>query len=127
MPSISAFKDAAGQIDWPRYHAAARAERDQETREGKWCSLCGAYIMWPKGGPVKCYECKAAEKPAELSHPKYVRCPKCTKTFDPGDCDYTSLYREGDHPVACPDCSHQFEISTHVRHTFTSPPLIVSE
>lgn len=121
MVSIADFKLADGRMDWPRYNAARQVEIAAEVAAGKWCSRCGHYLLFAKGHPDKCYSCKQLDNSGEVTHHKYIRCPKCLRTFDPSDADYYSLYRDGDHDIACPDCSHSFLISTRTSYTFTSP------
>ena len=127
MVSIADFKLPDGRMDWPRYNAARRVEIQAEVDAGKWCSRCGHYLLFAKGHPDKCHSCKSLDGPGEVSHHKYIRCPKCFRSFDPSDADYYSLYREGDHQVTCGDCSHQFDVSTRISYTFTSPAKLAPE
>lgn len=121
MIQITDFKSADGVVDWTRYNAAKAAEHKREIAAGRWCTRCGAYLLWAKGHPDKCTSCKALDQPAECQHSKFIRCPKCGRAFDPSEQDYYSLYAEGEHRIMCGDCNHPFEISTRTSHTFTSP------
>ncbi len=121
MISFADYKKPDGSVDWERYRVAQRAEREAEVNAGKWCSRCGHYLLFAKGHPNKCQECKSLDEPGEVQHHKFIRCPKCGRSFDPSDADYYSVYGDGEHKVTCGDCSHQFEISTRVSYTFTSP------
>jgi hypothetical protein len=50
------------------------------------------------------------------------RCPHCGKSFNPGQEDSWSLYKEGEHSVFCTneDCEREFMVSTRVSHSFTT-------
>lgn len=124
MILFSDFKKADGSLDWDAYRAAKNIEHKAEVAEGKYCYQCDRYLLWPKGHRELCSECKEVNGPGECSHHRYVRCPKCGRHFDPGEQDYYSLYEGGEHKVTCGDCSHQFEVSTRVSYTFTSPARI---
>lgn len=124
MPNIADFKDASGKVDWTAYHAASNRERQAEIDRGMWCYQCHAYIIFSNGHRTKCAQCNRLDGPEEVRHDKFVRCPACVATFEPSDADYYSLYRDGEHTVHCPHCSAEFEITTHVSYTFTSPARI---
>jgi hypothetical protein len=37
--------------------------------------------------------------------------------------DLGYVFEEGEHKVSCDECGHDFEVSTYVSHTFTSPEM----
>jgi hypothetical protein len=106
-----------GKTDWNAYHEA-------KINNGEVCFHCGAPIVLSKGSRTLCSDCQYLHKPDELSHANLVRCPQCSKTFNPGDSDRHRLYEDGEHQICCDECDHEFEITTHVSHTFVSPPLL---
>lgn len=117
MIDMDSFKDAAGHYDWAGYHNARKAA-------GEECYTCGGYIVFAKGYRTKCYSCEQLqEEKREVTHGHYVRCPKCRQTMSVHDDNY-QWYEEGTHDVSCHHCDHDFEITTRVEYSFTSPKLI---
>lgn len=106
-----------GVIDWDAYHAA-------EKQNGELCQECGTFILTPLGHPSSCNCClDLARNNGEATHEKWVRCPACNYHIDPND-DYFELFEEGENEVSCPECEYDFTVSTHVSHSFTSPPRV---
>lgn len=127
MISFADFKKEDGSVDWPRYQEARAVEHKAEIDAGKYCYKCDRYILFPKGHRERCPACVALADPAECDHPKFVRCPKCGRSFEPAALDSYELYEAGEHKVTCGDCDHQFEVSTRVSYTFTSPAKLAPE
>ena len=119
------FEDAKGNVDWDAYHK-------HQVDVGDICMTCGTWMLnlnlfgnKREPAPQDCSDCrdiKASDD--EVTHDNYVRCPKCKHRWNPGDCDDYQFYAEGEHEAWCGECDHKFEISTHVKYTFTSPPLV---
>lgn len=124
MESIDSFKKPDGQYDWPAYNEARKLEDEALKAKGQLCSQCGSYIVWSKGYPQRCHDCKALDQREELRHPCSVRCPKCGNNWNVGDNDDYDLFEEGEHEVNCGECGHDFSIGTSVSYTFTSPERI---
>jgi len=124
MTSCKDFEDEKGEVDWDAYHAAQIANGDL-------CQTCGTYILnirlfGPKRDPAPqdCVDCKRMDDEVEVTHDKYVRCPKCKYKWDPFECeDYQVLKEDGDE-VWCGECGHKFHVGTSIRYTFTSPELV---
>lgn len=122
------YRDANGRLDWDRYKKA-------EIEHGQSCSKCGQFILWPKGHPQECSECKELEKNAEsVRHEELIRCPQCVHQFKAYvDCDDGERLEDGEHNIECPECQAKFQIVTHVSFSFESPaiqkkePLLSSE
>ena len=115
MISIEAYTNDEGRTDWEAYRAA-------QLQAGEYCMSCGAGIVFPKGQPTTCGECRwmAAEE-GEVCHGGRLRCPACRHQWDVADFDVFDLYEEGRHEIMCPECEHEFTVSTDVSYTFTSP------
>lgn len=111
-----------GEINWETYHAA-------ESANGEKCRQCGKFILFATGHPTSCDDCKGLDAHSttqDADHGKFVRCPACGHTMDTND-EMHELYEEGEHEVYCGACDYQFEISTQVSFTFTSPPMLAEE
>lgn len=114
------FTDGNGEIDWKALTAA-------EKQNGEMCKECGSSILRPVGHPASCVDCEEfTTDDGDVTHSKRVRCPSCGRQIDPSD-DWYDLYEEGEHDIDCPECEHSFTVSTHVSHTFTSPPRVVKK
>jgi uncharacterized C2H2 Zn-finger protein len=99
-----------GKTDWAAYRAAERAA-------GNICTICGAYIVFGRGAPDTCHECKQlGNMGAPVDHSRLLRCPSCTHAWKPAE-----VYADGEHDVSCPSCQYLFTIETHVEYSFTSP------
>lgn len=116
MIRMDAYKRPDGSLDWSSYKTA-------QIENGEYCHQCRQMIVFQQGARTLCDDCKRLTNSEEFRHSRLVRCPECTVSFDPTDADYMSLYRDGDHDVACPDCSFHFSIQTHISYTFVSPAL----
>jgi len=115
MIKMEDHEDEHGKLDWKAYGAA-------QVANGDICSRCRSYVTaLGVGHPRECYDCQALDKPEEVTHNDTVRCPDCGYTWGAhGGDDYDHL-GDGEHNMMCPDCDHEFEISTSVSWSFTSP------
>jgi len=120
ITSLESFKLANGNYDWTAYRAAQKAN-------GEICTDCGAYTVWGKGHPDRCGDCKRLEEPGETTHHSLIRCPKCGHQMEIGSCELGELYEDGSHDVSCQNCDHDFEVSTQISFSFTSPARIPEE
>jgi DNA-directed RNA polymerase subunit RPC12/RpoP len=96
---------------------------------GEQCMTCGGHIftLRPPGYRRECHSCKdLGASTDEVSHKSKIRCPKCRETWDAWETDY-DIFGEGEHDVTCPECEHEFEITTYVTHTFKSPAIVEGE
>ncbi len=107
-----------GGLDFKSYYAA-------QVKQGERCHQCRNYIGLGSGLERSCHQCQDINKPGDLRHDRYLRCPKCGHTWQvPGDDgDWCHVMEEGEHEVCCPSCDQNFEISTYVEYSFRSPPL----
>lgn len=118
---IDDHKKTDGSIDWSAYNAAKK-------RNGESCQKCGAYIVLGGGGsPRTCHSCERLLKDEEITHDKFIRCPKCKKLWSPYDCEQYEVFTDGEHEISCYECDHTFEVSTHLSFSFTSPELITED
>lgn len=118
LTSILDFQDADKNIDWAAYRAS-------QISNGEACMDCGKMIPFGKGHPSKCGACeRISDDNDEISHDKYIRCPKCRHQWDETERDNYEIYNDGEHQVSCPECEHDFEISTDVSFWFTSPEML---
>ena len=119
MNRISDHKKEDGSIDWESYRAAEKIENQIEVNEGKRCSDCGRYIIFAKGYPSLCGDCKSLRRDSDsVTHNRFVRCPECRETMEPED-----IYEEGSHDIYCEHCDHEFTVITHISFSFKSPAL----
>ena len=122
--NITDFKREDGSLDWGAYHK-------HKVDIGDECMTCGTYMLnlnlfgrKREPEPQDCISCRDIKGSSdEVTHDIYVRCPQCQHRWNPGDCDDYILYEEGEHEAWCGECDHKFEVSTYVKHTFTSPAL----
>lgn len=118
MSIFEEFEDENGNVDWRAY------DRDQ-VNKGKQCRTCGAMILWSKGVPTQCSQCKSmTEQRDELSHDKFLRCPRCGYHWDPYESEDYEVLSDEIHVVTCMECNYDFEVTTYVSYSFTSPPRI---
>ena len=112
------FKLPDGNIDWT-------AERAARRQNGEICTRCGRVILFSDslGHPSECGACKNLSSSDEIRHERMIRCPACGKSWDPHDTESNEMFEYGDHQTCCPDCDHEFSVTTAVTYTFTSPPL----
>lgn len=105
------------------------AERKVKTEQGEYCYRCGTWILCltPPGYRRLCVQCRDVDRPGELDHSKFIRCPKCGKSWNPYDSEDFQVYESGNHDVQCDDCGHDFEVETSVSYSFTSPEMNVDE
>lgn len=94
------------------------------------CRKCEALYMKPWNLPALptprdpgiCPACRDLERPGELRHEHFLRCPACKHTWRP---DFeTDVWQEDGGDIYCPECDHEFHVSTWITYTFTSPPLL---
>lgn len=115
---INRYKDSEDNVDWKAYRAARIAN-------GEICTSCGGFIIWNKGYPDTCYDCKQMVKDlGEVSHEDYIRCPRCRNQVNIAYEEDYSLYQDGEHKVTCSECDYEYEITTHISFSFTSPAII---
>lgn len=117
MADFRDFKREDGSIDW-------RAADAADIADGSHCYQCRSYIVWSKGTRALCSDCASATEDKELSHDKFLRCPKCRNLWDPWEAEDYGVLTDDTHEVYCTECDHKFEVSTTVQYTFTSPPMI---
>lgn len=120
MIRIDDYKKADGRIDFNAFHQA-------EVTLGERCYNCENLIMFSKGIKSLCHQCKDIDKIEEFDHDGLLRCPKCKETWSPQEREDYEVYGEGAHQVSCPECNYDFEVSTRVEYSFTSPELLESE
>jgi DNA-directed RNA polymerase subunit RPC12/RpoP len=103
-----------GKVDW-------KAFRKAQIQFGEICMSCGTYLF-AKEGPVECYSCKELNSDkSSITHSRKLRCPKCRHTWDVADDWEMDIWSEGEHDIYCPECEHEFEITTYVNYEFKSP------
>ena len=117
MTNMKDFEDKEGNVDWKAYNKA-------EVETGERCYNCEQFIGFGIGHKKLCYECKCLDKKESLRHFCLIRCPKCKHTEDVRETDSFELYSEGEHSNYCSECNYEFEIQTHIEHTFESPELL---
>ena len=118
--SFKDFENERGDVNWAAYEKAQVANGDK-------CSVCGAHIMWGgKGHSERCHQCKSMQDDgSELDHDNLLRCPRCGHSWNPGhDDDEWAVYSDDTHDVCCSKCDYDFEITTTVSYSFTSPARI---
>ena len=130
-------QDDKGNIDWESYHEA-------QAEAGEVCYRCRKYLILENLGATLfgrdddrpqrrlCSDCSHLDQDTkEVRHEQRIRCPKCghqSPVHDWDMCDYGEVfYQEGQHDIYCPQCEHEFEITTHVTYTYESPPLLSPE
>lgn len=115
-PILTDFQDEEGHFDFDAYHKA-------KVMNGDDCQVCGTMIMWGgKGYPETCYKCKAIDNPDELTHEKFIRCPKCGHKWDPYETEDYDVLQEDGGEVWCDECDYKFHVGCWVTYTLTSPP-----
>lgn len=116
MISFTDFEDpVTKKIDWGAYHHA-------EVAAGQKCTCCGDMIYPAKGHPSRCSSCEDLDADPEVRHDHLIRCPACGNHWKPQDTeDYKTAHEDGDHEVNCPECDHEFTVTTSVSYTYTSP------
>lgn len=102
-------------------HTDYTAYRKAQVANGERCSLCDSFIAMPSGKVSVCYHCKDIGDEEELTHHKFIRCPKCKGTFDPYENETYDVLEDGEHDLICPSCDHEFTITTQVSYSFVSP------
>lgn len=123
MPNLDECRKPDGSTDWTKYQELQRAELEDRKSKGEICQRknCNRFIVWAKGCPQTCSDCRALDSQEELHHPSEIRCPKCGYHWSVFDGEDYDLHGEGEHEVSCPDCNHTFEISTSITWSFQSP------
>lgn len=126
MVDFESCKKPDGTFDHQKYHEMQKQENEERKAKGELCRLpnCNRFIVWSKGYPQACPECKSLDNPDELNHDREIRCPKCGYHWSVFDSENYDLYAEGEHEVSCPDCNHKFEIITSISYDFQSPERI---
>jgi Zn finger protein HypA/HybF involved in hydrogenase expression len=123
MVNLDECKNPDGSMDYKKYDELRKADLSERKAKGEVCKMpdCNRFVMWAKGYPQICPECKSLDNPDELNHPSNVRCPKCGHNWSVWDGDSYSLYEEGEHQVDCGQCGHEFEVVTSISYDFQSP------
>lgn len=121
------FRKPDGLLDWKAYEKA-------QVENGEICALCHALASFRRpttGKPFICGSCSALDEDAkDVHHEKYVRCPKCKKTFEPERLvsdnagDFDEFLSEGDHVATCAECETDFTFKTRISYEFVSPALL---
>jgi NMD protein affecting ribosome stability and mRNA decay len=109
--------------------AELRRKDAEDVARGRTCYRCGSYVSLMKldapGYRRLCFKCKSLEEvKGEVIHTRFIRCPKCGKSWDAHKGDDHDLLTEGEHDVTCPTCEHEFEVGVSVTYTFHSPARI---
>lgn len=126
MLDFEKCKKPDGTTDWEKYQELQRQENKERKAKGELCQLpdCNRLIIFSRGYPETCSECKSLDKPEELNHPSNIRCPKCGRNWSVWDGENYDLHAEGEHDVQCPECNHEFEVITYISYDFQSPERI---
>ena len=122
MISMKDYEDAEGTVDWKAFNKAREEAGEKCTRCGASLLLVGILGGGRPTGPTLCGACRSMDEDAEeVNHSKAVRCPRCgiRETIEEGE--LYSLYEEGEHDVYCNHCEFEYEVTTYVQYTFTSP------
>jgi len=81
-----------------------------------------SFILFGNGYPTNCDSCnELTSNQEEVRHSSRIRCPDCGETRNPFEGEGHDLYEEGEHSVYCYECDKEFEVSTGISYTFTSP------
>jgi len=114
---MESFRKPDGSVDWTAYSKA-------EVANGEKCQGCKTMLLYPKGYPETCGSCRdLVDDAGEVMHDRRVRCPACKHTWSPRDNEDYDVLEDGEHTVSCPECDHEFEVSTSISWTFHSPAL----
>lgn len=117
MINMDDYRREDGHIDWTAY-------KEAQVNAGDRCSDCGAYIMFAKGYPDKCCDCKLMEKDEEeVTHNELIRCPYCKNKMNAWDCEFDRLEDGSDETVYCSECDSEFEVGISITYTFKSPEI----
>lgn len=109
--------DFDGKLDWQAYRKARTANGEVCLQE-----LCGGLTFKATGQRELCDACAHLEKDAgEVEHNSLLRCPKCGEVQSAFEQDSSEILADGQHDVICDSCEAEFEITTHVSFSFTSP------
>ena len=101
--------------DWDAYNAA-------QVANGEKCACCSTHMFIHHGVPQQCSGCTGMKDDTEeLTHDTFVRCPKCGDHWSPRESEDYEVFGDGEHEVSCGNCDHDFEVSTSVSYSFTSP------
>jgi len=111
------FREKDGNLNHKAYRAAMIAN-------GEYCQNCDRYLVFPKGVKTTCPECREiATSNEEVTSDRVIRCPRCRRTWEPPDQEDYEVMQDGEHPVSCSECGEDFDVSTSVSFTFTSPAM----
>jgi len=115
------YKDEKGLVNWTAY-------RQAQIANGEICSRCRGYVGYSYNRQpfrTECSECKELRGTDEIyTNEKGIRCPNCRHIIDPThDCDM-DVYKDGTHTVTCDGCEHEFEVTTTVTYSWSSPQVI---
>ncbi len=122
MANFKDFEDDKGKVDWTAYH-----KRRKDI--GEECFECGRLIhldgIDAPGHPEKCRDCNdmSVDK-EEVTHEDFIRCPACRNQMRIIGGNDFDCYDAGEHEIMCDECEFEFEITTDVTYTFTSPAML---
>ena len=115
MDDYAVATKSGSSWDWAAYNAAKVAN-------GEKCTCCGAFMFNHHGSPQQCTDCNSMKDDTEeLTHDTFIRCPKCGDHWSPQASEDYEVFGDGEHDVCCGNCDHDFEVSTMVSYSFTSP------
>ena len=120
--NIDEFKKDDDTIDW-------QALEEARIKSGEACSQCKSFILFPTGTETKCGNCQEFDESKEsVEHGTLVRCPSCKHQWDieryfSSNAEY-DIFEEGEHNIICPECEHEFEVTTKILRSYISPELI---
>ena len=124
MTNCTDFEREDGTIDWDAYH-------DSQVQAGNRCMSCGTLILnlglfsKPIDHAQDCISCRSMNNDSgEVTHDEYIRCPKCKHQHDASDEWEARIYEDGEHDIICVKCYREFEVSTRVSYSYTSPKLL---
>jgi len=120
MISFKDFEDKEGNANWESYRKAQIAE-------GEICYQCKGYILFGSGGRRLCGNCEDIEDPDEVTHESFIRCPKCSHSWNAWDNEDYPTNDSEEMTVSCSDCDHEFDVGVRITYSFTSPELIKEE
>lgn len=110
-----------GKVDWSAYRKA-------QIENGEICRKCLSHMTFSRGYSRLCPACKKLEEDdGEVWSDDYVRCPKCSTTWQPYESEQYELLGDGSHDVTCSNCDHDFTVSTSISWSFNSPPRVQEE